>query len=73
MCRRVDCPKCGRPTFAGCGMHVEQVLGNVPPAQRCHCREESGKSDKSDKKAGETASESPGTDLRSRLRALFGR
>lgn len=38
MCRRVDCPKCGRPTFAGCGMHVEQVLGNVPPAQRCQCR-----------------------------------
>lgn len=41
MCRRVDCPKCGRPTFAGCGLHVEQVLGNVPPAQRCRCREQS--------------------------------
>ena len=40
MCRRIDCPKCGRPSFAGCGMHVEQVLGNVPPAQRCRCREE---------------------------------
>jgi hypothetical protein len=67
MCRRVDCAKCGRPTFAGCGMHVEQVLGNVPPAERCHCREESPK------QAGEKAGESPGTDLRSRLRALFGR
>jgi hypothetical protein len=21
-------------------MHVEQVLGNVPPAERCHCRDE---------------------------------
>ena len=41
MCRRVDCPKCGRPTYAGCGMHIEQVLGNVPPAERCRCREES--------------------------------
>jgi hypothetical protein len=40
MCRRIDCAKCGKPTFAGCGMHVEQVLGNVPPAQRCRCREE---------------------------------
>jgi hypothetical protein len=40
MCRRVDCPKCGRPTFAGCGAHVQQVLGDVPPAQRCRCREE---------------------------------
>jgi hypothetical protein len=40
MCRRIDCSKCGRPTFAGCGAHVEQVLGNVPPAERCRCREE---------------------------------
>jgi hypothetical protein len=63
MCRRIDCPKCGRPTFAGCGMHVEQVLGNVPPAQRCRCREEPRKK----------AAEIPGPDFRSRLRALFGR
>lgn len=39
MCMRVTCPKCGKATFAGCGMHVEQVLGNVPPAQRCRCHE----------------------------------
>jgi hypothetical protein len=38
MCRRVDCPKCGRPTYAGCGAHVEQVLANVPPAERCRCQ-----------------------------------
>jgi hypothetical protein len=37
MCRRVTCEKCGKPTFAGCGMHVEQVLGDVPAAQRCRC------------------------------------
>ena len=37
------CPKCGRPTFAGCGAHIEQVLGDVPPAQRCRCREEAAK------------------------------
>lgn len=37
MCRRVTCPKCGKPTFAGCGQHVEQVLGDVPVAQRCSC------------------------------------
>jgi len=43
MCRRVECSKCGLPTYAGCGMHVEQVLGNVPPAQRCRCREERAK------------------------------
>ncbi len=37
MCRRVDCSKCGRPTFAGCGKHVERVLGDVPLSQRCAC------------------------------------
>jgi hypothetical protein len=40
MCRRVACAKCGRPTFAGCGAHIEQVLGDVPAAERCRCREE---------------------------------
>ena len=40
MCRRVDCAKCGRPTYAGCGAHVEQVLGDVAPSARCRCREE---------------------------------
>jgi hypothetical protein len=64
MCRRVECRKCGRPTFAGCGAHVEQVLGDVPPAERCRCRE--GKSKESDGSAGDAG-------LRSRLRALFGK
>lgn len=40
MCRRVTCESCGKPTYAGCGAHIEQVLGDVPPAQRCRCREE---------------------------------
>lgn len=39
MCRRVKCPECGRPGFAGCGMHVEQVLGDVPQQERCKCHE----------------------------------
>lgn len=38
MCRRVVCPVCHLPTFAGCGRHVEQVLADVPPAKRCSCR-----------------------------------
>jgi hypothetical protein len=38
MCQRVNCTKCNKPTYAGCGAHIEQVLGNVPPAQRCQCR-----------------------------------
>jgi hypothetical protein len=38
MCRRVECNQCHKPSFAGCGMHVEQVLGDVPKDQRCACR-----------------------------------
>jgi hypothetical protein len=63
MCRRVDCSKCGRPTFAGCGAHVEQVLGNVPPAARCRCREERAKN------PGATETSGP----RSWLRGFLGR
>ncbi|MEZ5252475.1 MAG: hypothetical protein R2689_01280 [Microthrixaceae bacterium] len=37
MCQRVQCPTCHKPTFAGCGRHVEQVLGDVAPADRCQC------------------------------------
>jgi hypothetical protein len=39
MCRRITCERCGKPSFAGCGMHVEQVLANVPREQRCRCHE----------------------------------
>jgi hypothetical protein len=39
MCRRVDCKQCGKPTYAGCGAHVEQVLAGVAPDERCRCRE----------------------------------
>jgi hypothetical protein len=39
MCRRVECKKCGKPSWAGCGAHIEQVLGNVPVADRCRCDE----------------------------------
>jgi hypothetical protein len=40
MCVRVTCEHCGKPGYAGCGAHIEQVLGNVPAAERCRCREE---------------------------------
>ena len=63
MCRRIDCPKCGRPSFAGCGMHVEQVLGGVPVADRCRCREERAKT------AGAATSSGP----KAWLKALLGK
>jgi hypothetical protein len=40
MCRAVTCKKCGKASWKGCGAHVEQVLGDVAPHQRCQCRTE---------------------------------
>jgi hypothetical protein len=35
MCRQVKCKQCGKTTWAGCGLHVDQVMASVPAAQRC--------------------------------------
>ena len=37
MCHRVTCRTCKKPTYRGCGMHVEEVLAGVPKSQRCSC------------------------------------
>ncbi len=49
MCTRVTCSRCEKPSFVGCGRHVEQVLGDVPREQRCRCRE-SAESQPSDRR-----------------------
>jgi hypothetical protein len=40
MCVRIDCLRCGKPTYRGCGRHVEEVLGDVPAEDRCQCKVE---------------------------------
>jgi hypothetical protein len=35
VCRKVQCKTCNLATWAGCGAHIEQVLGAIPQAQRC--------------------------------------
>ncbi len=35
MCRPTTCKTCGKTTWAGCGMHVDQVMASVPTEQRC--------------------------------------
>lgn len=30
MCRKVQCQTCKKPTWAGCGLHVETALAGVP-------------------------------------------
>ena len=52
MCRRVQCGACGKPTYAGCGMHVEQVLGDVPKGERCRCAEEEKEASRPAKPSG---------------------
>jgi hypothetical protein len=37
MCQRKLCEQCQKPTYSGCGKHVEQVLRAVPVEDRCHC------------------------------------
>lgn len=37
MCKKVTCERCGKPTWAGCGEHIEQALEGVPVEQRCTC------------------------------------
>lgn len=37
MCKKVTCDKCGKPTWQGCGEHIEQALKDVAPADRCTC------------------------------------
>jgi hypothetical protein len=41
MCYPVRCPKCGKTAWAGCGQHVDAVMGTVPASQRCICPQHS--------------------------------
>jgi hypothetical protein len=38
MCSPATCPHCHKITWAGCGMHVDAVLAQVPKDKRCTCR-----------------------------------
>ncbi len=38
MCRKVDCSKCGKASWAGCGAHIDVVMADVPESDRCECQ-----------------------------------
>jgi len=38
MCYPVVCPRCQKTGWDGCGMHVDDVMAEVPAEQRCTCR-----------------------------------
>jgi len=40
MCHEVVCTTCNKPTWEGCGEHIEAALKDVPKEQRCTCPRE---------------------------------
>ncbi|MCB0879863.1 MAG: hypothetical protein KDC46_12895 [Thermoleophilia bacterium] len=38
MCSPVRCRRCGKTTWSGCGLHVDQIMRSVPKRERCSCR-----------------------------------
>lgn len=40
MCYPVQCAKCGKTTWAGCGLHKDMVMSKIPPENRCTCPRE---------------------------------
>jgi len=37
MCSKVICRKCNKPTWSGCGEHIEEALVGVALEDRCSC------------------------------------
>lgn len=37
MCSRVTCRSCNKPTWSGCGNHIEEALAGVAKKDRCQC------------------------------------
>lgn len=37
MCSRVNCRRCNKPTWSGCGNHIEEALAGVAKKDRCQC------------------------------------
>lgn len=37
MCFPATCSRCGKTTWDGCGMHVDDVMSTVPKEQQCVC------------------------------------
>ena len=40
MCHEIACARCGKPTWEGCGQHIEYALKGVPLNERCTCPRE---------------------------------
>lgn len=43
MCKKITCIICLKPTWEGCGEHIETALKDVPKPERCTCPRQSKK------------------------------
>ena len=39
MCIRVDCKKCGKYSWAGCGKHLTSLYANIEKGKHCMCKD----------------------------------
>jgi len=46
MCSRVNCRKCGKATWSGCGQHIEEALHGIPQVDRCQGHENDAPAEK---------------------------
>lgn len=37
MCSPTGCDKCGKTTWTGCGLHIDEALAGVEESKRCTC------------------------------------
>ena len=37
MCSPARCARCGKTTWRGCGQHIDEVMAEIRPDQRCRC------------------------------------
>ena len=55
MCYPVQCQKCGKTTWAGCGKHKDMVMAKIPEKDRCTCpREDDPPAEKAAKEVGKS-------------------
>ena len=38
---KIICDRCGKPTWKGCGQHIDQALKDVPVDKQCKCAKNS--------------------------------
>lgn len=56
MCFQVECSSCRRPSWAGCGNHIDGCLRDVKMEERCACKARTTAEHRSAKSTGSSGS-----------------